>query len=157
MPRRIEYAKEHEGLINELVRSDNTTGPFENKARCITYAAAYGSSYGPVEGRKSLPEKKSDRAEPIRYDVFQESRFDDFISALGIFATGDMNLLEPSEEAADKRIAVFEEFANLGLEKLKRELNGEINLTEGLMLILSKQHAENVNGGEIDWEKIASL
>ena len=77
MPRRIEYAKAHENFIHDLVRGETTTGPFENKARCIAFAAAFGSSYGPVEGRKCLPEKKSDRAEPIRYDVFQEAHFDE--------------------------------------------------------------------------------
>ena len=156
MPRRIEYAKEHENLIRDLLRGENSTGPFENKARCLTYAAAFGASYGPADGRKVLPDKKSERAEPIRYDVFLDSHFEELICALAVFATGDMKLLESADSAADRRISIFEEFAHFGLERLKIELNGEINLTDGVMLILSKQKAEKSKAGDIDWGKIAS-
>lgn len=157
MHRRIEYAKQHEELIRNLVRGEDTTGPFENKARCLTYAAAFGASYGRTDGRLPLPEKKADRGEPIRYDVFHSSNFDDLICVLAVFATGDLRVLENSEIAADRRITIFEEFANRGLEKLKVELAGEINLTEGLLLILMKLRTEASSDTDtIDWGRITS-
>lgn len=157
MPRRVEYAKQHEDFVRNLVRAEDTTGPFENKARCLTYAAAFGASYGRVEGRLPLPEKKSERAEPIRYDVFHSSGFEDLICGLAVFSTGDLKILENSETAADDRVTIFEEFANRGLEKLKIELTGETNLTEGLMLILKKQKTEAASESDaIDWSKLTS-
>ncbi|MFT3868435.1 MAG: DNA phosphorothioation-associated protein 4 [Nibricoccus sp.] len=157
MPRRIEYAKQYEDFVQNLVRGDDTTGPFENKARCLTYAAAFGASYGKNDGRLPLPAKSSERAEPIRYDVFHSSGFEDLICSLAVFATGDLKILENSETAADRRITIFEEFANRGLEKLKIELTGETNLTEGLMLILKKQRTDASSKTDaIDWSKITS-
>lgn len=157
MHRRIEYAKQHEEFIQNLVRGEDTTGPFENKARCLTYAAAFGASYGRVDGRLPLPEKKAERGEPIRYDVFHSSSFDDLICGLAVFATGDLRVLENSGTASDRRIAIFEEFANRGLEKLKIELAGEINLTEGLLLIIKKLRTEALSDTDaIDWGRITS-
>jgi dnd system-associated protein 4 len=126
-------------------------------ARCLTYAAAFGASYGPTDGRLVLPEKKAERAEPVRYDVFQTPGFEDFICALSVFATGKLQILENTEVSADERVTIFEEFANRGLEKLKIELMGEINYTEGLLLILKKQEVASVQENPaIDWGKIAS-
>ena len=158
MPRRIEYAKAHEEFIHNLVKADDTTGPFETKAKCLIFAAAFGASYGAADGKKPLPEKGSDRCEPIRYDVFQCQAFEDLICSLAVFASGDMRFLANTDEMADQRVSIFEQFAHRGLEKLEAELAGEINLTDGLMLLLKRQNASNIGSrGPIDWNKIAAL
>jgi len=154
MPRRINYAKCHEALLNDLVRSSESTGPFETKAKCLVYAASFGASFGPKDGRKSLPEKKG---ESIRYDVFANQDFEDLIGSLAVFATKDIKILDDSEDTANERVTIFEEFANCGLERLGAELKGEANKTDGIALLLSKNYSGRVNEDGINWGKIENL
>ena len=158
MPRRVQYAKIHDDFINELVRADDTTGPFETRAKCLTFAASFGASYGAETGRKKLPTRSSDICEPIRYDVFQSQEFEDLICGLSVFATKNIKILKSDEETANHRITIFEEFAHLGLDKLKAELKGEIDLTDGIALLLKKKYSDRVaEGGTIDWSKVVSI
>jgi len=154
MPRRINYAKCHEGLLNGLVRSKESSGPFETKAKCLIYAASFGASFGAAKGRRQLPDKK---AEAIRYDIFACQDFEDLICSLAIFATKDIKILENSEEAGDKRVTIFEEFAHCGLERLEAELKGEANKTDGIALLLSKNYSDRVEEAGINWGKIKAL
>lgn len=154
MPRRINYAKSHEGLLNELVRSNDNSGPFETKAKCLIYAASFGSSFGPEQGRKPMPEKKG---ESIRYDVFTSLEFEDLICSLAVYATKDIKILEDSEDTANERVTIFEEFANCGLERLGAELKGEGNKTDGIALLLSKNFSGRADEDGINWGKIENL
>lgn len=154
MPRRINYAKNHESLLEELVRSSDNSGPFETKARCLIYAASFGTSFGSDDGRKEMPEKKG---ESIRYDVFQSPDFEDFIASLAVFAKKDIKILEDNEDAANERVTIFEEFANCGLERLESELKGEANKTDGIALLLSKNYSDRVEEDGINWDKIENL
>ena len=154
MPRRINYAKCHDGLLNELVRSNDSTGPFETKAKCLIYAASFGASFGFDKGRKALPEKKG---ESIRYDVFACQDFEDLICSLAVFSTKDIKILENNEDTANERVTIFEEFANCGPERLEAELKGEANKTDGIALLLSKNYSDRVQEDGINWGKIESL
>jgi dnd system-associated protein 4 len=158
MIRRISYAQCHDELVSELwPNKDNTdaTGPFDSKAKCLIYAASFGAEFGFDKGRKKLPERRS---EGIRYDVFSGcSGFEDFICSLAVFATQDIKILEGDDETTNKRITIFEEFANYGLERLKAELKGEHNKTEGLTILLSKKYSDLVAEDGINWDKIESL
>lgn len=154
MPRRINYAKIHEDLLDELVRSSDNSGPFETKARCLIYAASFGACFGPDSGRKKLPEKKG---ESIRYDVFQSPDFEDLIASLAVFAKKDIKILDDNDDAANERVTIFEEFANSGLGRLKSELSGEANKTDGIALLLSKNYSNRVEEDGINWDKIENL
>ena len=154
MPRRINYAKCHEALLNELVRSNENSGPFETKARCLVYAASFGASFGPENGRKPLPERKG---ESIRYDIFANQGSEDLICSLAVFATNDIKILEDNEDTANERVTLFEEFANCGLERLGSELKGEGNKTDGIALLLSKNFSDRVEEDGVNWGKIESL
>lgn len=154
MPRRINYAKSHEVLLNQLVRSIDSSGPFETKAKCLIYAASFGASFGFDQGRKPLPEKKG---ESIRYDVFQNQDFEDLICSLAVFATKDIKILEDNEDTANERVTIFEEFANCGLERLEAELKGEANKTDGIALLLSKNFSGRADEDGINWGKIEAL
>ena len=154
MPRRINYSKCHEALLNELVRSNDGSGPFETKAKCLIYAASFGASFGFDQGRKPLPEKKG---ESIRYDVFANQEFEDLICSLAVFATKDIKILEDNEDTANERVTIFEEFSNCGLERLESELKGEANKTDGIALLLSKNFSGRVDEDGINWGKIESL
>jgi dnd system-associated protein 4 len=152
MPR-INYDKCHEGLLNELVRSEKSTGPFETKAKCLTYAASFGASFGAEKGRKPLQGTKMD----LRYDAFSSRDFEDFLGSLAVFATKDVKFLENNEETATDRVRIFEEFANCGLERLSKELKGEANKTDGIALLISKSYSEQVEEDGIDWNQIENL
>jgi len=136
------------------VRSKDSSGPFETKAKCLIYAASFGSSFGVEKGRTPLPDKK---AEAIRYDIFACQDFEDLICSLAIFATKDIKILESNEDAGDKRVTIFEEFAHCGLERLEAELKGEANKTDGIALLLSKNYSDRVQEDGINWGKIESL
>lgn len=152
MPR-INYDKCHENLLNELVRSDKSTGPFETKAKCLTYAASFGASFGAEKGRKPLEGTKMD----LRYDAFSSRDFEDFIGSLAVFATKDIKLLENNEETDTERVRIFEEFANYGLERLSAELKGEHRKTDGIALLISRSYSEKAEGDGIDWKQIENL
>jgi dnd system-associated protein 4 len=153
MSKRINYIKCNESILNELVSSSNTSGPFENKAKCLIYAASLAASFGPVKGRKTLSGTKMD----LRYDAFSSRDFEDFICSLAVFATKDIKILENNEDTANERVKIFEEFANCGLERLEAELKGEANKTDGIALLLSKNFSGRVDEDGINWGKIESL
>ena len=150
MPR-IKYDKCHETLLNELLRSDS--GPFETKAKCLTYAASFAAEFGPEKGRKPIAGTKMD----LRYDAFSSRDFEDFICSLAVYATKDIKLLENNEETSTTRVRIFEEFANYGLERLATELKGEGNKTHGITLLLNKSPSEKVEEDGINWNQIESL
>ena len=152
MPR-INYDKCHETLLNELVRSEKSSGPFETKAKCLTYAASFAAEFGPEKGRKPIAGTKMD----LRYDAFSSRDFEDFICSLAVFATKDVKLLENNEETSTKRVRICEEFANYGLERLAAELKGEGNKTDGIALLLSKSTSEGVEEDGINWNQIENL
>lgn len=151
MPR-IYYDKCHEGILNELVRSEKSTGPFETKLKCLTYAASFSTSFGPEKGRKPLLGTKKDLG-----GVTLSSDFEDFVGALAVFATQDIKLLENNEKTAAERLRIFEEFAHSGLERLSAELKGEANKTDGIALLISKSYSEKVEEDGIDWNQIENL
>ena len=154
MPRRIQYAMKYEDLLADLVRSRESTGPFETKAKCLIWAAAFATSVGGRENRKKL---SSDTGEPIRYDVFASQSFEDFICALGVFATQDINMLKDSEDIANQRVEIFEEFADYGLERLDAEMKGVVNKSERLSLLLLRKEEASISDGGVNWGKIKEL
>ena len=158
MPRRITYAKCHAGLIDELVRSKDSTGPFDTKARCLVYAAGYGASFGPEKGRKELPEKT---AEPLRYSTFSDlENFEEFILSLSILVKQDIKILEDKvgdDTIVNSRISIFEEFANYGLERLGEELKSDHDKTDGIKLLLSGSSETTTGSSAIDWSTLENL
>ena len=158
MARRIRYGKCHAGLIDELVKSKGSTGPFDTKARCLVYAAGYAASFGPEKGRKKLPEST---AEALRYSTFTDLEyFDEFLLSLAILVKQDIKILEDKvgdDSAVNSRIEIFEEFANYGLERLGESLKSEHDKTDGINLLLLGASDTTAENSAIDWSALENL
>jgi dnd system-associated protein 4 len=88
-------------------------GIFRSKQKVLMFAAVLGVKMG-----ERRPLQK--RAEPIRYGIFEGALDDTFVNAIAIAETGDLKIL--SEDHADERIQIFEEYAHAGLVELQKRL-----------------------------------
>lgn len=131
---RIRIAKDKAELVKQLVASKDTTGPFQTYVEVMVFAAALG-----VKRKKRVPlEVSAKDLSPLRQDYFGSS-FILLINLLALTETQDIKILENDDLADEKRIHIFEEYANSGLEILQNELRGAVDYSERLLLILSSE------------------
>lgn len=130
---RIKVAKDKARLVKELKASNDTTGPFQTYVEVMLFAAAFGA-----KRKKRVPLVEIARdLEPIRRDYFDKNKCELVINLLSIFETQEGNVLADDEKIDEKRIKIFEEYANGGLEILQDELRGAVDYSERIILILS--------------------
>jgi dnd system-associated protein 4 len=144
--RRIQIPKKNHAFVQSLIDSDDGNGPFRTQAEVLAFAAALGARYGKFE---PFEEHAGD---PIRQDIFIRAGYDTLINLLAIHCKDDPVVLANNEIADDQRITIFESYANGGLDFLKNELKGEIDYTEGLMLLLKKERVtiEEIADDDLD-------
>ena len=135
-------------LIQKLIDNDEGTGPFGNQADVLAFAAAIGAQYAQTEPFTRYNE-------PIRQEVFERAGYDTLINLLAIYRSEDPTVLANASEAEEERITIFENYANGGLNWLKNELEGHVDYTDGLILILNKERSksDNDNPNDIDITK----
>lgn len=142
--RRIRIPKDKEKLINMLLKGESETGVFNLKAEIITFAATLG-----YKNEKRIPFE--DSLDPIRQDVFERHGYDTVINLIAIGDSKDPIILRSSDFDEDRRITIFEEYANGGLEILQEELRGSGNPLEHLLLMINKErYVEENNVEEFD-------
>lgn len=140
---RIKIAKDKADLVKALVTSNEKTAPFQTYVEVMIFAAALGAKH---KKRVPLQEIAKDLS-PLRQDYFASS-FNLAINLFAITETKDINILNDDEIADDKRIYIFEEYANGGLEILQNELRGAVDYSERLLLILSSERFGQVKQEE---------
>lgn len=131
---RIKIAKEKADLVKALVEANGTTGAFQTYADVLVFAAALGAKH-----KKRVPLGEISRKEPgsIDLDIFVSRGHDRAINLLAIAETKDPQILSPfNPDSEQKRIQIFEEYANGGLEILQEELRGAVDYTERILLLL---------------------
>ena len=134
---RIRVAKDKAALVKALTASDGTTGPFQTYADVMVFAAALGAKR---KKRVSLGAISNKEPAPISLEVFVSRGYELVIKLLAIIETKDAKILSHFDEISDeKRIQIFEEYANGGLEILRDELRGAVDYTERIVLILSTE------------------
>ena len=134
---RIKIAKDKAELVQKLLDTKGTTGAFETYADIVAFAASLGAKY---QKRVPLNEVSKTEPAPISLEIFISRGYDRLIKLIAVADTQDIKIL--STEDADlqkKRIEIFEEYANGGLEKLGKELRGAVNYAERLILILNSE------------------
>jgi dnd system-associated protein 4 len=114
MPRRVRRPLDKSDLLNQL-RDREKQGPFETYKDALVFAAALG-----FEKNERLQFDKSD--EPIDWDVFKGSDRD-LINMMAVSVKKDLNILSEEENIIDEKLRIFEEFANGGLEIIKRKIS----------------------------------
>ena len=133
---RIKVAKDKASLVKGLLATDST-GPFQTYADVVAFAASIGlknSRRTPIEGETS----KSEPA-PIHRESMSARGHDSLIHLIAVVATNDPKILASEENCDEKRIRLFEEYANAGLEILGGALRGSVNYTETLLIFLSTE------------------
>mgnify|MGYP001066183726 CR=1 FL=1 len=136
MLNRVRVAKDKADLVRSLLRQgEMTTAPFPTYADILAFAAALGAKR---QRRSPIGTAISREPTPVALDIFISRGYDRLIQLLAIISTEDAKILSPSNaEAEAQRVAIFEEYANGGLEILQGELRGVIDYTEHLLLLLT--------------------
>lgn len=131
MAARVRRPAEFDDMLNEL----REAGVFPTFKDAMVFAAALGYRRG---NRKEF--KKN--SEPIDMDVFRGDFDRTIMSILAIEEMDNPKMIAPSNEAA--RILCFEEYANGGLEILKREIwDGKQDWREGLLSLVQREEEEH--------------
>lgn len=131
--RRIRVSEEKTVFIKTLIAGAENKGIFDLQADVLAFAASLGFHRGRF---KPLAEVAKD---PIRQDVFYNQGYDKLINLLAISHERDPLVLQNIDDMEDKRIGIFEGYANGGLQILEEELLGATGNLDTILLLLSKQ------------------
>lgn len=144
--RRIRLPKDKEAFIANLTEG-KSSGPFLTRASLMTFAACYGFAKG-----ARIP--FTETLEPIRQEVFERLGHDTVINLLSLAATGDPKVLAQNEKAEEVRAAIFEEYANGGLERLRTELHGVDDPFQHLLLLIDQERQKVEDDQELDLTRL---
>ena len=136
---RIRSPKEFDELIDKLYSTSD--GVFSTKADVLAFAASVGAS------RKQFTPFKEDFGDPIRIDIFENRGYSPLILLLAVFKDGDEALLGTAEEHHNRRVEVFQGYANAGLEIISREIRGVPDVLNAIVGMVIK-----ADQGEADTE-----
>lgn len=137
---RIRVAKDKADLVKALTVLEGSTGPFPTYADVMVFAATLGMKR---KKRVALGEISREPS-PISFEVFISRNYDLVFKLLAIAHTKDSKVLSTIETSAEeKRIKIFEEYANGGLEILRDELRGIVDYSEQLLLVLSNERGKS--------------
>ena len=128
---RVRRPADFDQMLNELKQ----LGIFPDYADALVFAAALGF-------RKGYRKPFTNTSERIRVEVFN-GRFDQTIMRLiAIKETGDPMIMGELQVA--ERMRCFEEYANGGLDTMKREiLDTKLDWREGLLALVQQEEDEN--------------
>lgn len=131
--RRVYISEDKAELVRSLRAAENPTAPFQTYADVMTFAAVLGLKRG-----KKIPLGKTSRKEPdpIPQDQFLARGYDPAINLIAIADTKEPKSLALDEESSNIRVQIFEEYANGGLEVLQSELQGSVDYTDTILLML---------------------
>lgn len=134
---RIKTAKDKADLVKALTATNDTSGPFQTYADVLAFAATLGAKY-----KKRIPLEEVSKREPapIPQEQFILRGYDLLINLLAMSENPSLkNLSINDRESENKRVKIFEEYANGGLELLQQELRGTVDFTDRITLILSHE------------------
>lgn len=123
-PRRMHFAKEKREIIQLLVEQ----GPFQENRDVLVFAAALG-------WHEKRLRQLGPKDEPIRWETATNRRGTEALaSMIAAAASDDPEIL--SDDQFDKRLEIFEQYANGGLEVLQGVLANEPRPTIDVILEL---------------------
>lgn len=139
--KKIKVAKDKADLVKGLILSPGATGLFQTYVEVMVFAATLGAKH-----KKRVPLKEISKREPgpIELEYFATKGYDLVIKLLAIAETKDIKVISSNDEDyEDKRIHIFEEYANGGLEILQEELRGSVDYSDQILLFLSYERTKN--------------
>lgn len=127
---RVQISEDKAELVKALRSKEDGRGLFATYADVLMFAAVLGYRH-----RKRSALGKFSRKDPdaVLQDQFKNASI---INLIAIAETHDPNILADDEESDRAKVQIFQEYANGGLEILKRELQGVENYLERILLIL---------------------
>ena len=128
----IRIAKDKGEFVKQLTVKDGDSGPFQTYADVMLFAAVLGAK----QQRRVALMEISKNPSPINIEVFVSRGYDGVIKLLAFTTTQDLKSLSNEEESVNQRHQILEEYANGGLEILQSELRGNVDYTNGLLLML---------------------
>ncbi|MGC9503441.1 DNA phosphorothioation-associated protein 4 [Baaleninema sp.] len=155
MVHRVRVAKDKSEFVRGLVGNETDgASPFQTYADLLAFAAALGMKR---QQKSPVREVSNREPAPIALEIFLSRGYDRLFNLLTAVETRDPALLSPTNaEARAARVALFEEYANGGLEILQAELRGAIDYGERLLLImLMERHTEDPHSSGFDLQQFA--
>jgi dnd system-associated protein 4 len=142
---RIRRPAAHKDLLEQLC--GDSGNPFNHYYEALLYGAALGYARGARE-----PFEQAD--EPIRWDTFLSIEgAAELVDMLASTTVDDRTIL--SEEGAEQRIAIFEEYANGGLGVIQRAIDASpAKMTRAVILDLALGEQES-SAPEVDFDALA--
>ncbi len=130
--RRVQRASDKEDLVKTLTTGENA--PFREIWRLLLFAAALGFHEG-----KRIPLGGVDAGKAMPQTYFSNNpAWPGLQYLLALVTVDDANVLAGSEEEDDRRLTIFEEYANGGLELMQGSLESSSYSLEALIGFVAK-------------------
>jgi dnd system-associated protein 4 len=151
---RIKVAKDKAALVRSLkVTNEDRQPPFQTYVEVLVFAAALGFRYHRKTPLGEICRKEPD---PIPRENFREH--EKTIDLLAVVDSQDPKILSKTEECEERRIRIFEEYANAGLAIIGDRLDGIFNYSDNILLLLdSERQASKPDSDEIDLSHFLSM
>lgn len=130
---RVQISEDKAEFVKALRGVGGETGPFQTYADVMAFAAILGFNRNT---RVSLGKVSRKDPDAVLQDQFRRPIL---IGLIAVTATQDPKILLDDDEHDLKRVQIFQEFANGGLEILQDELRGAVDYSEQLLLFLKSQ------------------
>ena len=134
---RIRVAQDKADLLqNLLATSDNPQGIFSTYADIIAFAASLGKKY-----QQKIPlESIAKEPYPISIEVFNSRGYEPLLKLITVLENHQAETISADNIDSDtEMVTTFEQYANGGLKILAEKLQGSIDYSERILLILSQQ------------------
>ncbi|MEO0455524.1 MAG: DNA phosphorothioation-associated protein 4 [Cyanobacteria bacterium P01_A01_bin.114] len=137
---RVQIDREKADFVKSLRASDASPGPFQTYADVMAFAAAVGIKYG-----KRVPLGKFSRVDPdpVPQDQFKNEIL---IGMVAVVDTLEPRILSETDDCDYGRVMIFQEYANGGLEILQQKLQGVVDYSEQILLLLRSEFSAGNDG-----------
>ncbi|MEO1095389.1 MAG: DNA phosphorothioation-associated protein 4 [Cyanobacteria bacterium J06638_28] len=141
---RIHVAEDKAELVRSLRASEVNTGPFRTYADVVSFAAIVGFHHS---RRASFDSHSRKEPDPVPQEQFRNANI---IGLVALADSQDPAILRDDDESDRRRVEIFQEYVNGGLEILAAELSGTVDYAEQLLLMLKVQKEMGQSDQEFD-------
>ena len=138
--RRVQRAIDKENLVKALTTGENA--PFKEIWRLLLFAASIG-----YHEKRRIPLKDVDAGKSMPQSYFSNNpAWPGFQYLLALVAVDEAGVLAGTDENDDRRLNVFEEYANGGLAILQEALESSSCSLDALISFVAKSFANHEEG-----------
>lgn len=127
---RVQIAEDKAEFVKALKDAESSNSPFQTYADILLFAALVGIYHN---RRVSLNKFSRKDPDPVPQDQFKTKSVIDLVA---VSDSLDLSLLLRDEDSDQRRITIFQEYVNGGLEILQHQLSGSVDYTDLLLLNL---------------------